>query len=147
MPFPLLVAAGAALSVYSTYQANQAQARSELDNAKFYEMQAQYARDAMSREAQLARRKYSAAIGAQTGAFAKSGIMLGKGSSLGVVANTLANQMQELEAIRTKGEMEAALAMGRATQARRVSETLGSPLYNIGQAAGTALTAYAAGKS
>ena len=141
-----LVLVGTALSVYSNFQANQNQASAELQNARFYELQAQFAKEAMSRESQLAKKKYTAAIGAQKGAYAKAGVSLSEGSSLSTIADSIASQVEELSAIRKKGEMDIQLAKGRAAQARGMASTLSSPLYNLTQAASTALTGYAIGK-
>ncbi len=144
MAVPVILAIGAGMKVYSDYMGNQAQARAEIENAQLYDMQAAFAREAMSREALLSRRKYSGTIGAQKGAFAKAGVSISQGSSVGVIANTLAQQVDELDAIKKKGDLDFRIASLRASQARSVAETLQSPLYNITQASGTALTAYAA---
>jgi hypothetical protein len=145
LPAALLVV-GAGMKMYSDYTGNVAQANAEIQNAKFYDTQGRYALEAMSREATLSRRKYSAGLGAQITSFAKSGVSLGQGSSLGVVANTIAQQVEELHSIRRKGDIESSLAFGRAAQARDVAGRLKDPMYNILQASGTALTAYAMGK-
>lgn len=147
MALPLaLVAVGAGLQIYNQFTGNMAQAQAELQNARFYDMQSQFAREAMSREALISRRKYATTMGAQIGAFAKGGVSVSKGSSVGVIANTLAQQVDELDAIKKKGEMEFALASGRASQARGVAGTLGNTGFNLMQAAGTALTAFAVAK-
>lgn len=145
MALPVILAIGAGMKIYSDYMGNQAQARAEIENAQLYDMQAAFAREAMSREALISRRKYSATIGVQIGALAKGGVSTTRGSSVGVIANTLAQQVDELEAIKKKGDLDFTIASLRASQARGVAETLQSPLYNITQAGGTALTAYAAG--
>lgn len=144
MALPLaLLAVGAGMQIYQQYTGNMAQAQAELQNARFYDMQSQFAREAMSRESLISRRKYATTIGAQIGAFAKGGVSTTKGSSIGVIANTLAQQVDELDAIKKKGFMEFTLAAGRASQARDVAGTLGSAGYNVLQAGTTALTAYA----
>ena len=143
---PALLMIGAGLQVYSQYTGNMSQASSEIENAKFYEIQSQYALEAMSREANLTKRKYSATMGAQLGALAKGNVSLSEGSSLGILANTLSQKTDELIAIRKKGELEANLAKGRATQAYKTAHTLKDPFYNALQAGGSLLTAYAVGK-
>lgn len=142
----VLLAIGAGMSILSRYQGNQAQAQAELDNAEMYDRQAQFAKEAMSREALLSRRKFSATIGAQKGAFAKGGVSITQGSSIGVIANTLAQQMDEIDAIKKKGDLEFSIASARGAQSRDVARTLKDPFYNLLQAGGTALTAYGASK-
>jgi len=140
----VLIAIGAVMSAASQYSANSEQAKSELTNAEFYDQQAQFSRDAMSREAMLSRKKFSATIGEQKGAYAKSGVNLSKGSSVGVIANTFAAQMDELDAIIKKGELDYKLASGRAKQARDKAELFASPLYNFMSIGGSLLTSYGA---
>lgn len=143
----VLIAAGAFLNAAATYTGNKSQAEAELQNADFYDKQAIFARQAMSREAMLSRKKFAGAIGAQKGAFAKSGVSITEGSSVGVIANTMAEQMMELDAIIQKGELDFKLASGRAKLARDKSELLKSPEYNIMTAGGSLLTAFGAAKS
>lgn len=141
MAIPIaMMAAGAFLRATSTYMANRAQAETEIDNAIFYERQAQFAREAMSREALISRRKFSATLGAQIGAFAKGGVSVTEGSSVGVLANTLAQQSEELDAIIKKGNLESDLAMGRAQQARSRAMTLKSDSFNVMQGVSSLLS-------
>lgn len=143
---PALLMIGAGIKMYSEYTGNLAQAKSEIENAHYYEAQAEYARQAMSRETQLTKRKYAGAFGAQLGALAKGGVSVSEGSSIGIIANTIAQKTDELLAIKKKGDLDIALAKGRAEQSRRQASTLKDPFYNVLQASGTALTAYAMAK-
>lgn len=141
MAIPIaMMAAGAFLRATSTYMANRAQAETEIDNAIFYERQAQFAREAMSREALISRRKFSATLGAQIGAFAKGGVSVTEGSSVGVLANTLAQQSEELDAIIKKGDLDSDLALGRAAQARSRAQTLSSTSFNVMQGVSSLLS-------
>jgi hypothetical protein len=143
---PALLMVGAGIKMYNEYTGNLSQAKSEIENAQFYEAQAEYAREAMSRESQLAKKKYASIYGAQLGALAKGGVSVSEGSSIGTMANTIAQKAEELIAIRKKGELDYSLAKGRASQARKQASTLKDPFYNVLQASGTALTAYAMAK-
>lgn len=142
---PVLLAIGAGMKLYSDYTGNLAQASSEIQNSQFYDIQGRYALEAMSREATLSRRKYAAGLGSQVTSYAKSGVSLSQGSSLGVLANTVAQQVEELQAIKRKGDIESSLAFGRASQARDVAGRLKDPFYNLLQASGTVLTTVALG--
>lgn len=135
-----LLAAGVFLNAAATYTSNRAQAESELQNADFYDKQAIFARQAMSREAFLSRKKFIGAVGVQKSAFAKAGVSLTEGSSVGVIANTLAEQMLELDAIMQKGELEYKLASGRADQARNKAQLMSTTGYNLMSITGPALT-------
>lgn len=139
MAIPLaLMAAGTALQMYGQYQANLSQARAEIINAKYYQDQADFARAAQYRQADIASRAYSARIGMQASAFAKGGVDI-SGSAAGMIAETAAQKVDELQAIKLKGDMEYRLAILRSRGAQTRADELTDPVNNLMQA-GTILT-------
>lgn len=138
-----LMAAGTMLNMYGGYTANMAQAEAEYKNAEFYRYQAQYAKLASLREANLATQKYAQIQSAQVSAAAKGGADVGSGSMVSTVAQTLADKTEELVAIERKGELDSKLATLRANQSAEQGNTLSSWQYNAMQMGGTVLTNYA----
>lgn len=145
-----LMAVGTALQIYGQYSANQAQSEQERQNAEFYDEQAKFAREAMFRQSAIASQEYEFRKGAQFSAYAKGGVDI-SGSAAVVLADTLANKVEELTAIKRKGGMEVKLAHMRANQSRDQADTLSSFEYNFTQGMGSLLTygakAYDNGKS
>lgn len=140
MALPLvLMAAGTALQIAGQYRANLAQAKAELQNAEYYEDQAAFVQAATTRQSLIAERQYGQLQGAQLGAYAKGGVDI-SGSAASVIAETAARKIEEITAIRYKGQLDYKLAKLRAGQARETSETLSDPGYNLMQAGGTLLT-------
>ena len=147
MAIPLaLMAAGTAMQVIGNWQANMDQASAEAANAKFYEEQATFARDAMFRQLDIANSEYTAKIGAQVTGYARNSVDMSSGSVTNNIAGSLAKQTAELVAIRRKGAMEVSLARLRGTQAMDTAKTLSSTSYNLFQA-GTSVFRNAAASS
>lgn len=146
MALPLLIA-GTALQMYGNYMANMNQATAEMENARFYEAQAEFVQQAKYRELDIAASEYTFKIGSQVSAAAKGGADVGSGSVFNTIANTHANKVAELVAIKRKADLDYTLAQGRASAASRNADFLSSPGYNLVQAGGTALTSYAAMKA
>ncbi len=141
IPF-VLMAAGTALQVAGQYQANMAQAKAELQNADYYRAQADFVRQAQFRQADITAREYTARKGLQVSAYAKGNVDL-SGSAATVVAATLAEQVEELTAIKQKGELDYKLAIMRSRQSTQQAETLSSFEYNFFQSGGTLLSGLA----
>jgi hypothetical protein len=139
MALPLfLMAAGTALQVYGQYKANMDQAEAEIQNSIYYEKQAQFALQSQFRQEDLAKREYEFRKGAQVSAYGKGNVDI-SGSAAGVVAETLAQKVEELNAIKQKGTMEFTLARSRSQQSQKQADTLRSFEYNALQAGGTIL--------
>lgn len=134
-----LMATGAALQIWGQYSANQAQAEQERQNAAFYDEQAKFAQESALRQSALASQEYEFRKGAQFSAYAKGGVDI-SGSAAVVLADTLANKVNELNAIKRKGEMEVKLARMRGAQSSDQADMLSSPGYNLLQTSGTLLT-------
>jgi hypothetical protein len=140
MPVPLvLMAAGTALQVYGNLKANYDQAQAELQNAKFYEEQAQFSLDAQFRAESITARNYESRKGAQISAYAKGNVDL-SGSAAVTIAETVAEKAEELSAIQKKGAMDFKLARARSRMAEAHARELQDPMNNLMQAGGTALT-------
>jgi len=137
IPFALM-AAGTALQVYGQYQANMAQSQQEFANAEFYKAQADFARAAQFREASIASREYEFRKGAQISAYAKGGVDI-SGSAAATLADTLASKVEELAAIKRKGELDYSLAIARSRQSEAQGKQLSDFGYNFTQATGTLL--------
>lgn len=137
----VLMAAGTAFQMVSQYGANILRAKAEEQNASFYNEQAVYAIEANQREQRLANTKYEFQLGQQVGSYAASGVDSSGSASL-LLGSTIANQIQELTAIKRKGELDVKLARLRAGQSQEMANTLSSTGYNATQAGGTLLTNY-----
>ena len=138
VPF-VLMAAGTALQVYGNYQANMAQAKAELLNAEFYKQQADFVKQAEFRQSAITAAEYEYKRGAQVSAYAKGNVAIG-GSVSGVLAESLARKVDELTAIKQKGDLEYTLASARAKQSAEMADRLQSFGYNLTQAGTTTLT-------
>jgi hypothetical protein len=145
MALPLvLMAAGTALQIAGQYSANLAQAQSELANAAFYREQANFARESMFRETDLAERRYEQVRGSQVGAYAYGNVDL-SGSAAMTIAGTVAAKFSELQAIRDKGNLDIKLAVLRGNKSAELAGTLQDAGYNTMQAGRTLLTNYGKG--
>ena len=145
MPVPLaLMAGGTALQIAGQYRANLAKARAAKANAAWYDEQAEFAAESMRRSLRLTEARYAQAFGAQSSAYAASGVDVGSGSALNVLAGTLTDMYAELDAVRKQGELNIKLARLRgrleATEARNLS-SFGT---NFMQGMGTFMTNYTA---
>lgn len=138
-----LMGAGVALQLVGQWSANMSRAQAETQNAKYYEEEAQYARFSQYRQAQITAQNYAYKISLQGSAAAKGGVDVGSGSILNTLAETAANQVLELNAVKRKGDLDYELANARSEQANDQAGTYGSLSYNLFQAGGTALTSYA----
>jgi hypothetical protein len=131
-----LLAVGLGLEIVGGLMANYSQARAEFQNAKFYERQAQFTQFAGRRQEFLARRNYAYLKGQQLGTVAAQGGAF-TGSVNAIIADTLANEIEEIEAIRVQTGLETDLARMRAAQARSTGTLLTSPVYNAVQIGGS----------
>jgi len=127
----------------SQISANMKAAEAARNNSKWYEEQAQLAIQSMHRQMRITETQYAQALGTQTSAYARGGVDTGSGSALGVLAGTLANGIEELAAVRKKGEMDIKLARSRSLLEADQAQQLGSFGANAMQAAGTFMTNYA----
>jgi len=134
MAIPIaLMAAGTALQIVGNYQSNISQSRAELQNARFYKEQADFASASMFRSIYLTERRFEAAKGAQISAYAKGGVDL-SGSAAAMIADTVSSKIEEVNAVRLKGKMEVNLALMRSKQAQTTGEALADPMNNMIQA-------------
>jgi len=129
-----LMAAGTALQLFGNLRANYAQAEAEAQNAAYYEDQANFVKEAMFREGEIAAVNYEARKGAQISAVFRGGADL-SGSAAGIVAETIAQKSEELTAIRSKGELDFKLAKLRQRTSENAARELKDPLNNLLQGA------------
>ncbi len=145
MAIPLvMMGIGSALQIAGQWQANMEQAKNELLNAKFFEEQAQYARLAEMRSEQINEFDYTYKIGQQVGDYAASNVDVGSGSAAITVGGTVTNMLNELWAVKTKGELDVKMARLRSMDSQRTGEQLQSFGYNALQAGGSLLKLYTA---
>lgn len=143
MGLPLvLMATGTALQIGAGIRKNLEQAAQEMENSKWLEEQAKFARASMFREIRRTEQEYSAKAGQQIGAYAASGVDL-SGSAALTVGGTISSAFEELVAVRKKGEMDIFLASARSRLAARNSAGLSDAGTNLMQAGGTLLNNYA----
>lgn len=135
-----LMEVGTGLQVAGGLFGNLAQAEAERKTARFFQEQSEFARASMFRELQIADRQYAYRLGAQASAIAKGGADVGSGSAVNIQASTLAAKVEELLAIRKKGELDIKLARLRGDNAAQTADTLSSVSYNVAKASGTVLT-------
>lgn len=139
------LAAAAAVKIYGQYEANKAQAKAERANAKYYGEQAKLAKQAALRTKAIFDRESDAFVGTQVNMFAKAGVDL-SGSALLIISQTKANQQAESNAILIDGNATERLARMRMQSSYATAKTLNSQGYNLLQAGGTVLDAYAMSK-
>lgn len=140
----ILMAAGTAMQIAGNYASNMDRASAEMQNAQWYDDQAQLYMEATLRQQTLASKRYAGRLGAQYGGYAKGGVDVGSGSAEQVVAGTLADKMQELAAIERQGALDLKLARMRGFQSAQTAATLGSSSFNLVQGATTLLSNYGA---
>jgi len=146
MAIPLaLMAVGTGIKILGQYGANLQQSIAERENEAFFREQAQYAEEAAARAEGIAAYDYSHKIGEQLSAYAGSGVDM-SGSAELTVGSTISNALGEIQAIKKKGYMDAKLARLRGAAAGRQADMLSSPTYNLLQAGGTGLSAWASMK-
>ncbi len=138
------MAVGTGLQIISQISANYAQAKAQLENAKFLEKQADFARSAMFRSIRIAEQEYSTKFGQQASAFAGSGVDVGSGSAALLLAGTYAAGIEEIYNIKKRGDLDISLARSRAALNRTEAKNLTSLETNLFQAGGTAMNAFAA---
>jgi hypothetical protein len=138
-----LMLAGTAMQIAGQWASNSAAAAQEKINAAFYREQAVYARQSAMRAEASAEFDYTTKIGMQMGAFAASGVEL-SGSAAVTVAGTLKNSVDEIWAIKRKGDMDVQLASMRGELSADRARTLGSVGYNLMQGATIGISNYAA---
>lgn len=127
VPFALI---GMGMQLAGTLMANYSQAKSELRNAKFFQEQADFAREAMFRQEDIANSNYAKLTGVQLSAYAKGGVDI-SGSAASVISSTMARRVEEITAIRRKGEIEYKLAYMRGRDASDKAAQLQDPFYNL----------------
>lgn len=141
-PLTAIMIGGTVLNIAGQYEANLAQAKRELINARFYKEQASLINLAGERRAYIAKREYANKYSQQVSAAAGSGVDIG-GSVANTIAQTLADRVLELEAIKKDTEIQMKMAYLRSDEASTTAGTLSSARYNIMQGAGTLLTSFA----
>lgn len=122
----ILLALGTGMNMYGNIKKAQLEAEAMEQTAFLKRLQASKIRGSSAREAELAMRRGQKVSGAQLSAFGRSGVDVGSGSALALMAQTLADARDEAEAIRNAGEYrawmsdyEAGLSSGRAGSIRR----------------------------
>jgi hypothetical protein len=128
--------------MYGNYRANLAQIEAEVQNSRYYKIQADLVRTATYREAEIASSRYEARKGAQISAVFKGGADL-SGSTAAIVASTIAQKADELSAIKQKGEADFILASLRQQNSNQKIADLADPTNNILQSASIGLGAAA----
>lgn len=136
-----LLAMGTIMRGVGQYQANQAQAQAEEQNASFYREQAAFAKAAGDRSRKIFDRESAVLLGDQVGAFAKAGV--DTGSSSFFLAQQMLYRQEESYAIKQEADFNVRLAMLRAEQASSTASALTDPMTNILQFGGSALSAAA----
>ena len=143
MPIPLaLMSVGTGVQIAGQWLSNWEMAQQERQNAQFYREQADLARLSAMRQEQLAEFDYTYKVGQQIGDYAGSGVDI-SGSAAVTVGGTIKNLIDEVWAIKKKGDMDVKLASMRGDAASKRAGTLASPLYNLLQAGTTLTKAYA----
>lgn len=142
-----LMKIGTGVQIVGQLMGNMAQASAQLKNARYLEKQAQFAREAARRAVRISEQEYATKYGNQAGAYAASGVDVGSGSAALLLGQTYAAAIEEVAAIKKRGEMEFELAMGRAELNRKEGNMLRSPLLNLAQAGTTFLNNYTASEA
>lgn len=138
----ILMAAGTAIQVAGQMSANAAQAAAERQNAKFYAEQAEYARLSSQRAEQISEVDWTTKYGAQLSAYAGGGVD-SSGSAGLTIGGTLKMAVDDLFAIKKKGEMDVKIARLRGGQSAESARTLSSTSYNVMQAGTTVMSNFA----
>lgn len=141
----ILMLAGTAMQMAGQWASNASAAAQEEINAKFYREQALYARQSAMRAEANAEFDYTTKFGMQMGAYAASGVEL-SGSAAITLAGTLKNSVDEIWAIKRKGDMDVQLASMRGDMSADRAKTLNSFGYNAMQGATIAFNNYSQSK-
>lgn len=122
----VLLAAGTGMNMYGNIKKANAEAEAMEQTEYLKRIQAARIKDAAAREAELATRRGARVSSAQASSFGRSGVDVGSGSALAIMAQTLADARDEANAIRDAGaykawtsEYEARYAEERAGSIRR----------------------------
>ena len=135
-----LMLVGTGMKMLGDYGANIQQKISEAANAKFFQDQLNYNIASMENDLRTVNREYGYKVGQAITTGAASGLDVGSGSALTNTATLLAEQLNELEFVRKKGEMEIKISRLRMNQSQAKADMLGSTSYNLTQAATTGFT-------
>lgn len=143
MAIPLaLMAVGTGVQIAGQWLSNWEMAQQERQNAQFYRDQAELARLSSMREEQLAEFDYTYKVGQQVSDYAAAGVDI-SGSAATTIGGSIKNMIDEIWAIKKKGDMDVKLASMRGEAAGKRASTLASPVYNLLQAGTTLTRAYA----
>lgn len=142
-----LALAGVATSLIGQYNANREQAQGEIDNANFYRIQADFAKEAMFRQKDITAREYEYQRGQIVSAYAGGGIDVGSGSAATQIADAIYKKVSELDAVKRKGILDIQLAQARANSSQRQAQELNDPLNNLLQGGGTLMQSFASYKA
>lgn len=108
-----VAAVGTVFNIAGQLQGNSAQASQERQNAEFYRKQAEYAKFAAEREEKLARFGYAVKIGTQASKAVQGNVDVSSQSLQEITSGTYSQMVDELFAIKKKGELETSLASMR----------------------------------
>ena len=138
----VLMGVGAGLKAWSGIMAGMQKAKQGFANAEWLNEQANFAQESMFRELRRTEQLYTNRVGQQIGDYAASGADL-SGSAINTVGGTMASAMQELKAVRRKGEMEVKLARARARLEEQNANAAGNPLTLLMGAGASLIGSYA----
>lgn len=139
----VLMAVGAGMQAWSGFLGNMRKGMQGYENAKWLEEQAEYAQQSMFRELRRTEQNYANRVGQQIGDYASAGVDL-SGSAGYTISASLASAMEELAAVRRKGEMDYKLAKARARLEQSNADMLTNPFTNLFQAGASLINSYAA---
>ena len=131
---PGLMIAGTAVQILGQIGQNYEQSLQERINAKFYNDQADYAAMSAVRAQSIANFDHTQKISHQASAYAGAGVEI-SGSAALTIGGQVSQAMDEIWALRKKGELDVKLARMRGSMAEDRARTLGSFDYNLMQAA------------
>ncbi len=98
------------------------------ENARFYEKQGTYAKDASEREQMIFKNEVDDLLGRQTSAYGKAGVDL-SGSPMMLIGQTKERAGRELKAIQEKGRQNVELAMMRARSTQKSADELRDGIF------------------
>jgi hypothetical protein len=139
----VLMGAGTLFQISSQYMSNLARSRQEMVNARFYQDQAELAYLSTERQASLAEVDYTQKIGGAVSKYAGAGVDI-SGSALQTISGMMYQALDEVWAIKKRGDLEVKLARSRGESAQGMGDMLASDNYNITQGATTLLNNYTA---
>lgn len=144
MAFPgALMLVGTALQMAGQIGEAQSMASAERANAAWLREQERYAREAMERSIALANFEYTNKLGQQASAYGKGGVAI-SGSAAVTMGGTIKQALEEVFALKRKGEMDMRLAAIKAGQSESRAAMLSSPQYLLLQTGSTFLNNYRA---